>query len=79
MSEERRTAKREILRTLAVAPHPLAVHELKIPGYSENCLATRLSELAAAGLVKGSTREGKAYKEWQAVAENPAPNDQVKP
>ena len=59
------TAKTEILRVLtSVAPKALAVHELGIVGYSENCLATRLSELASVGLVVGARRPDKSFKEW---------------
>ena len=60
------TAKAALLMTL---PHQssgewLAVHEIEVRGYSENSLATRLSELAKDGKVKGRTRQGKAFKEW---------------
>ena len=61
------TAKTEIIRRLAESEKPLACHELNIFGYSENCLATRLSELARAGAVIGKTRPGKAFKEWALV------------
>lgn len=43
----------------------LAVHELKIQGVSDNAAATRLSELAKAGLVEGRVRPGAHYKEWR--------------
>lgn len=62
------TAKGAILLRLREAGKPLAVHELSINGYSENSLASRLSELAKAGLVKGDTRKGHAYKEWSIPA-----------
>ncbi len=58
------TAKQAILERLKTAPEPLSVHELAIAGYSENNLATRLSEMAKAGLVVGIRRPGKAFKEW---------------
>lgn len=59
------TAKTEIIRALAVAEKPLAVHEMDIPLYSENNLATRLSEMAREGVVIGTTRPGKNFKEWK--------------
>lgn len=60
------TAKQEIMRVLAVASRPLAVHEIarEMMGYSENNLATRCSELARAGRIQGRIRKGFAYKEW---------------
>lgn len=42
-----------------------AIHELHIQGYSENCIASRLPELALAGLVQSRFREGKSFKEWR--------------
>ena len=59
------TAKTEIIRVLSTAGKPLAVHEMDIPLYSENNLATRLSEMAKSGHVIGQTRPGKAFKEWR--------------
>ncbi len=62
------TAKSEILRVLSsVGGEALAVHELKrhLPSYSENSLATRVSELHAEGEVVGRKRLGKPYKEWK--------------
>lgn len=67
MTETKITAKREIIRVLAIAEKPLAVHEMDIPIYSENNLATRLSELAREGVVIGKTRAGKAFKEWSLI------------
>ena len=64
------TAKGLILMRLLQAWVPLAVHELKIKGYSENCLATRLPELAKDGLVESHYREGESYKEWQLTKEH---------
>lgn len=58
------TAKAAILARLREAGRPLACHELHIPCVSENAAATRLSEMARAGLVVGRTRPGKAFKEW---------------
>lgn len=64
---ERVTAKSEILRVLAASAAPLAVHEMggSIVGYSENALATRVSELHAEGKIVGRTRLGQDYKEWR--------------
>jgi predicted transcriptional regulator len=61
------TAKSEILRVLAAASQPLAVHEISpsITGYSENALATRLSELHADGKVVRRKRPGEAFNEWR--------------
>lgn len=43
-----------------------AVHELGFDGHSQNALATRLSEAAAAKppVVHGRYRAGKRFKEW---------------
>ena len=56
--------KQAIANALKCADAPLAVHELPIAGYSQNNLATRLSEMAKEGLIIGRRRAGKAYKEW---------------
>lgn len=73
--EQRITAKTELLRVLPLAEEPawLAVHEAKqmILGYSENCLATRVSELERAGLIIGRKRAGKSFKEWALSSGNP--------
>ena len=67
------TAKTEIIRVLALADKPMATHEIadaineKVHFYSENCLATRISELSAEGAITGKTRKDKAYKEWALV------------
>lgn len=58
------TAKEMILKRLKELGRPVAVHELGVIGYSENNLATRLSELARAGVVVGARRPGFAFKEW---------------
>ena len=58
------TAKLEIIKRLSGSDKPLAVHEFGLFGYSENNIATRLSELAKEGAVIGKTRPGKAFKEW---------------
>ena len=58
------TAVNEIMRVLGGSPVPVAVHELGIIGYSENALATRLSELQRIGRVRGQRRPGKSFKEW---------------
>ena len=57
-------SKQLILKRLRESKDPLAVHELDIFGYSENNLATRLSELAKEGKVIGRFRKGTHYKEW---------------
>lgn len=56
--------KELILQALGNSEKPLSVHELCIEGYSENNLATRLSELSRAGLIEGTYRPGTAYKQW---------------
>ncbi len=58
------TSKDLILQQLKESRTPLAVHELHIEGYSENNLATRLSELAREGKVIGRFRKGENFKEW---------------
>lgn len=69
MPETKPTAKTEILRVLEAARSPLAVHEMSriIPNYNQNNLASRLPELALAGLVIGTKRPGKPFKEWSLV------------
>ena len=61
------SAKDEILKRLRFSQKPLACHELNIIGYTENNLATRLSEMATDGIIKGEIREGFHYKEWSIV------------
>ena len=64
-------AKTAILERLKESPNPLASHELKIFGYSENNICTRLSELQKAGLVIGTYRKGTHYKEWSLLRAEP--------
>ena len=59
------STKRRILQVLAATERALAVHEFELIGVSENNIATRLSEMAKAGLVIGTRRPGQAFKEWQ--------------
>ena len=54
----------KILLCLRAAQRPLAVHEMSIYGYSQNNIATRMSELARSGIVKGYFRKGENFKEW---------------
>ena len=58
-------AKQMILDVLAKSNNPVAVHEMGIIGHSENALASRMCELERAGLVEGSYRQGKSFKEWR--------------
>jgi len=58
------TAKSAILEYLRVTGIPCAIHEILIPGVSQNAIGTRLPEMAKAGLVVGTIRNGKSYKEW---------------
>lgn len=60
---KRDTARTCLLRRLK-GQMPLAVHELKIEGHSENALATELSDMARIGLVEGRYRPAKRFKEW---------------
>lgn len=53
-----------IVNRLLESTKPLACHELKIVGYSENTIATRLSELAKDQIIIGRQRKGYLYKEW---------------
>lgn len=53
-----------VYRVLASSKTPLAVHEMGIIGYSENNLATRMSEYAREGWVEGTYRKGQQFKEW---------------
>lgn len=59
------TTKLEIIKRLSQSDKPLAVHEFNLYGYSENNIATRLSELAKEGAVSGAVRPGKQFKEWR--------------
>lgn len=61
------TAKDMVLVRLKQSRQALAVHEFDIQGYSENNIATRLSELAREGLVKGNRRDGRQFKEWSLI------------
>lgn len=58
------SAKEEIIKRLQVSPVPLAIHEFKIIGVSDNSIGSRLPELAREGRVIGSRAIGKAYKVW---------------
>lgn len=60
----KRNAKQIIIECLRESTKPLAVHELPMTGYSQNNLATRLSELAREGVVKGQFRPHTSFKEW---------------
>ena len=62
------TCKQEIIKCLALAKTPVAIHEFSIPIYSQNNIATRLSEMAREGVVVGTVRPGKQFKEWALVA-----------
>lgn len=59
------SAKQEIIRKLRETDRPLAVHEFNIERVSQNNIATRLSEMAKAGVVAGAYRAGEAFKEWR--------------
>ena len=58
------TARVLILETIKREGVFLAVHEFHIRGYSENCLATRVSEMAKDGVLIGRYRIGENWKEW---------------
>ena len=60
-------AKDAILSRLREFNRPVPVHELNVPGVSENAAATRLSEMAREGLVVGVPVPGFRYKAWKAV------------
>ncbi len=64
-AQKKLTSKDLILRRLEDVGRPLAVHELQIFGYSENSIATRLSELAQAGKVIGLDQPGVNFKRWR--------------
>lgn len=53
-----------VYRVLSSSKTPLAVHEMGIIGYSENNIATRMSDYAREGWVEGTYRKGQSYKEW---------------
>lgn len=53
-----------ILARLREFNRPVPVHDLRLEGISENAAATRLSELARAGLVVGVPTPGRRYKSW---------------
>lgn len=63
---------RKVMDVPAMKGRKLALHEIKQRIleqhhvlYSENSLATRLSEMAQTGEMRGTLREGTAYKEWE--------------
>ena len=58
------TAKDAILRHLMDARRPLAIHEIDIPGISQNSAAARLRELTQEGQLVRQFRPGKSFKEW---------------
>ena len=60
----KQTAERLLVKRLAAAEKPLAVHEFNIYGHSENSLATAVSILARKGMAFGVIRPGFKYKEW---------------
>jgi len=61
------TSKEYILQELSNSLLPMAIHEFSTHKFSQNNLATRMSELAKAGLIEGRVRRGKCYKEWYLV------------
>lgn len=63
-------AKSRILTLLYANNHArLAVHEMDVPRSSQNAIASRLPEMALAGLVFGETRNGVRFKEWSLTAQ----------
>lgn len=64
MTTLKRSTARTCLLNRLKGQQPLAVHELKIMGHSENALATELSKMATAGLTQGRYRPSKRFKEW---------------
>ena len=60
----KRTERVCLIERLKEASGPLAIHELNIPGHSENALATELPRMAREGLVWGHYRPGCRFKEW---------------
>ncbi len=64
-----RSNARTCLLSRLKGQQPMAVHELSIIGHSENALATELSIMARAGLVRGCYRTGKKFKEWSLAPE----------
>ena len=67
------TAKERILERMQQVCIPLAIHEFGLIGISENGIGTRLPELAREGMVTGSKRPGKPFKEWSLVANQEMP------
>ncbi len=59
------TSKDLIIDRLLSCGEYLAVHEMKIIGYSENNICTRVSELAKSGIIEGRYRKGFNFKEWK--------------
>jgi hypothetical protein len=66
-------AKDAILSRLREFGRPVPVHELRVPGVSENAAATRLSEMAREGLVVGVPVPGFRYKAWRPVTPGELP------
>lgn len=61
------TAKDEIIRCLALATKPLAIHEFDIVGHSQTSISARLREMQRCGAVVSRIRPGKSFKEWALV------------
>ena len=68
---KKKNCKDLILERLSGTNLKLAVHEFKIFTYSENNIATRLSELAKEGKIAGKYRKGQSFKEWYLVKQEP--------
>ena len=63
-------ARQKIIDYLNLAGEPMAIHEIIIPGVSQNAIGTRLPELANEGIVIGTVRAGTRVKEWSIVPQD---------
>jgi hypothetical protein len=57
-------AKQAIIERLKKSPEMLAIHEMGFLGHSQTAISARLREMRREGLVCGSTRPGKKFKQW---------------
>lgn len=64
------TARQKILRRLALADLPLAVHEIKADVVSDTSCSARLRELAREGLVVKYPVKSKKYDAWALAPES---------
>lgn len=60
--------KEQIISWLKYYRKPMAVHEIKLLGYSQNNIASRLNDLEREGYLISNFRKDKRFKEWVLVS-----------